>query len=181
MGKAIGVVAVLALLVGAAGLGFGYYTLNKVNSTDPILTMYLLDQTILKKGIINTWYNFVEIDHAIGVTETWLTINYLTIDFNVNPGESVIFTFTGRCVLDPSMTVLTYMRFQFVLDGQRLDHPTTEIRGWSENGQDISFSVSLQTARSISSGKHSITIAMRSDRVNNYIDEFSLLVQTYVP
>ncbi len=155
------VLAVLALVVGASGLGLGAYQMLLV--------------TPAQSGIKHTWYSFDNTSHYAGQAPLDIAIDSLLITFSVKSGESVYLHFNTMLHVPGSMWFL----FNFVLDSVILGGSLYP--DWSIEQSNSTLVVSLQLSLdTVSAGAHNVTIGIYSRDAANYISSSSLLVQTYI-
>jgi len=149
--------AILALIIGIRGLGFGIYS---------VFFPQIQVKEASKFDIQKTWFKYDPTLHPTDPTLTNITIGTLTINFTVNSGESVYFLFNtnANLIVVPTVTIL----INFMLDGLILDgaeHPQAAI---FSNNQDFVVSGTLQMATdTIPPDSHNITINILGNHLNN--------------
>ncbi len=155
------VLAVLALIVGASGVGLGAYQILLVTPS--------------QSGIKNTWYSFDKDSHYAGQAPLDIAIDSLLIIFSVSSGESVYLHFNTMLHVPGSVSFI----FNFVVDSVIL--LGSLYPDWIIEQTNSTLAVSLQLSLdSVSAGVHNVTIGIYSRDAVNYISSSSLLVQTYI-
>ncbi|MEE9378296.1 MAG: hypothetical protein V3V33_09705 [Candidatus Lokiarchaeia archaeon] len=179
MAKSSGL-AVLALLIAGGALGLGMYQLIFVEGPPGADGQDGVDGIDGVDAVRNTWYDFHYTATYTNPTSTIITVDPLTIDFNVSSGESVYFHFNTWADVDAGAN--SYIQFNFVLDGVILSGPTYPwwvIRTTSDRIEvPISCQLSLDT---VTAGAHNATISIVGSDIDNNIFSSTLFVQTYVP
>ena len=163
MGKGSGL-AVVALILALGGLGIGGYMLI-TNMTTP--------------GVHRSYYDERTTNYTSGSEDTWYDIPDISINFQVDAGESVHFLFTCRANLVAS-SGLVYMHFVLNVDDFRVVQSQATV-GHNEGAtiNTISFSVALQfTNTTMSAGVHTVVVEHMRE-CSGFIDNCALFVQTY--
>ena len=80
MGKGSAVLGVIALILGASGLGLGGFAWISVSQIETQ---------------VNSWHKYVDPAFICNPASTYLTFTDLTIEFLLEPAESVHFSFTS--------------------------------------------------------------------------------------
>ena len=161
--------AILALIVGIVAIGLGGYNFY-VQTT----------QTVEEIG--NTWYKSEPDFFTCTIANTYTTFSDLTIQFNINAGESAYFSYNGWIFmrLNSPDTGLVYLRVYFSLDGQRLESPHIRAQDYYDGIHYLNRPASLQYFNSsLSPGVHNITIVLYGNYEFNGVRESTLFVQTY--
>ena len=94
MEKGTGAIAIIALLIAAAGFGYLFYDSMQSDPVSPIETMYILEKLAPQpqSGVVRTWSDYIsgsrDLNTIIGGSDP-----DILIDFTVNSEESVYFSF----------------------------------------------------------------------------------------
>ncbi|MFX1500911.1 MAG: hypothetical protein ACFFDH_08105 [Promethearchaeota archaeon] len=160
MGKGSGL-AILALLIGIGGLGFGIYSYFTVNQT-------LVD---IKSQINNSWYD-VEKDPKSVSTSSYTAINDISLSVNIGTGETLHVLFTCTARIDG---YIMYLRMY--LDGIYTEIEAAATRTDTVGGY-VTFSIAMQYINDTLSGTHIITIWGLCDDSGSYIYDSTLFAQT---
>ena len=156
--------AVIALILALGGVGFGAYSFI-TNLSAP--------------GVHRTYYDERITDYTSAAEDSWYTIPDISINFQVDAGESVYFLFTCRANL-VAAGGLVYMDFLLNIDGFRIYQSQTTV-GHNEGStiNTMYFSVALQFRNAtMGAGAHVVEVeTMRS--CSGFIDNCVLIVQTY--
>ena len=165
------IIAFLALILGVAGLGMGFYS---------IFTMQNLQlQNLPKSGIQKTWYLFESTPYYTNPVLTSIDIDDLLINFTVNSGESVYFLFSSRYYLFPTPNSEIFINF--VLDGNGLYSPVYP-SGWYRSDDEVRGDATLVLSTdTIPPGNHNVTIRIRGSSAANSIIGSTFLIQTFIP
>ena len=156
------VLGVLALIVGASGLGLGAYQILLVTPS--------------QSGIKHTWYSFDNSVHYAGQAPLDIAIDSLLITFSVKSGESLYLQFNTMLHVPGSESFI----FNFVLD--RVILWGSPYPDWIIEQTNSTLAVSLQLSLdTVPNGAHNVTIGIYSRGAANFISSSSLLVQTYIP
>jgi len=127
-------------------------------------------------GVQRTWYNEYIPAFNTNPADQYLTIDALTIIFDIRAGESAYFLY--NCIAYPIASNDIYI--YFVLDEFRIVEPYC----WVSNtaAQNQLMPVSLQYSNSsLSVGSHNITITVKGSSSFGAVLSNTLLVQTYIP
>jgi hypothetical protein len=152
MGKGSGIaLGVIALLLGAAGLGFGL--INWLNIGQPSQ---------------NQWYDYVDVD---GLSSTRSPINGLSVSSSVQSGQKLYVSFTGTLRCDG-----TYAEFFIYIDNL-ITPGHAEITREGVAGYYF-FSVAMQHVNdTLTSGTHTVTVWAITDDPGTQISDCVLFVQ----
>jgi len=172
--------ALLGVIIGASGLGFGVYSTMQVQTgafagedgDDGDDGKDGTDGT----GVKRTWYSEYIPPVFSNPILNFITINSLNITFNIDSGESVHFLYNSLAMVSKGQ----FIRVDFVLDGNVILDPYTAF----SNGGNVTVysSLSLQYSNSmLSEGSHEITIAIYGDFASNGVLESVLFVLVYIP
>ncbi|MFX1575128.1 MAG: hypothetical protein ACFFB0_20515 [Promethearchaeota archaeon] len=176
MGKSSGVVvAILGLLIGIGGLGFGVYSYFTFSGK-----IANLNEQMDGKIVKGMWYAESLTDWTPSAINTNESITGLTINFVLNEGESVYFSFISRAIIY-AYSGQTYMRFTFRIDGIILDAPFTVAGGYGIDETFLYIPVALQYSTDIlAAGNHTVSVIALKSYALNFIRHSTLIVQTYV-
>ncbi len=176
MGKSSGVgIAILGLLIGIGGLGLGAYSYFTFSGQIADLNKQMDDISVKE-----TWYAENLTDWSPSAVNTNESIPNLTINFQVNEGESVYLSFVTRAIIY-GYSGQSYIRFTFRIDGVILDAPYTIAGGLSIDETFLYIPVALQySADTLAAGNHTVSVVALKGYTLNFIRQSSLLVQTYV-
>ena len=168
MGKGSTVLGVIALILGAGGLGLGGLAWISVSR---------VETQVANLSEQNTWYRYNETTFRCDPIQTYITFTGLTIEFELGPNESVYFSFTSRAHTEQNIGVWSKILVLFRVDGiSRLD-PSAEVGAYNL-GLTTHSMIHLQDVRDdLSPGVHNVTIDIRGDPAANYIFKSSLFVQ----
>ena len=176
MGKSSGVgIAILGLLIGIGGLSFAAYSYFTFSSQIADLKTQMEERSVKA-----TWYAENLIDWSPSAVNTNESIPDLTINFQVNEGESIYFSFITRAIIY-AYSGQTYIRFTFRIDGVILDAPYTIAGGLDVDEVFLYIPVALQySTNMLAAGNHTVSVIALKGYTSNFIRQSSLLVQTYV-
>jgi len=179
MGKGSGL-AVLALLIGIGGLGFGVYIYFTFNRTIESMQGDI-DAFELGSYVHRTYFDNRTADYTSATEFSFYEIDNLSITFQVDPGESVYFLFTCRAILvNPTIGQL-YMSFRLKIDDVAITLSRTVVGLLNPTSTTSSYSVVLQYAdSSLATGTHDVVVETERTCTGR-IDNCYLLVQTYIP
>ena len=169
MGKGSAVLGVIALILGAGGLGLGGLAWISVSRVETEVANFSEQ---------NTWYIYngttLNCDPA-----TYLTFSGLRIEFELGPNESVYFSFTGRAHTEVVPGTWSRVNVYFRVDGITELNPSAQV-GMYDGEFSINYMIHLQDVRDdLSPGVHNVTVAIRGTSAANYIWKSSLFVQTF--
>jgi hypothetical protein len=112
--------------------------------------------------------------------EAWSVMPAITINFTVNPGEKVYFSYSGIANLDDSSGD-TYIELRFTIDGIRMNNPY--IRVWRYNtGTPGGWYIPVNSQyynTTISLGMHSVTMSYKGDHTIDNLWKQSLFVEVF--
>ncbi|KKL95639.1 hypothetical protein LCGC14_1852570 [marine sediment metagenome] len=175
MGKGGKVLALIAILIGAGGLAFGFFAWNSVNKLQTELDNI--------ESLNNVWYN-----KSIGVFTltpafTWLEIPNLIVKFTLESNASIYLSFTGRATV---FSDLDYSRvlFSFKIDGEQITDPMAMVGTYEGGSTSVHFSVHLQHfIENMGAGSHNVTIFVIqwNTVLPPYLRENSIFVQSFAP
>jgi len=165
MGKGSAVLGVLVLILGAGGLGLGGFAWFSVSNIDTQ---------------VNSWTKFVDPAFICNPSSSYLTLTGLTIDFVLEPGDSVYFSFTSTAhVVSIGSGWFTITVF-FSVDGISQTEPIAQV-GMYAGDFLILFTLHLETVRTdLSPGMHNVTVVINGESTGNYIFDSVLFVQKVI-
>jgi len=168
LGKGSTVLGIIALILGAGGLGLGGLAWISVSR---------VETQVANLSEQNTWYKYNDTVLKCDPIQTYLTFTGLTIEFELGPNESVYFSFTSRGHTEQNLGAWSRIFVIFRVDGiPRLD-PNAEVGAYNV-GFVMHSMIYLQDVRDdLSPGVHNVTIDIRGDPAANYIWKSSLFVQ----
>ncbi|MHA2121095.1 MAG: hypothetical protein ACW990_07820 [Promethearchaeota archaeon] len=163
-GKAIGIIG---LIVGVAALGWLSY-----------------DQFFVQvPSSSRQYYDYNASTNYVPPGGAWDPNSGLSVDFTVNTGETVYFSYVAIAGIDDSSAPTSGMYFRFVVDGIRLYSPYTLIRRYNDDGGDADgrrVSVVLQHYNSsIVAGAHTVTVSFMGDFTADSVSEQTLFVHVF--
>ena len=195
MGKGGTVLGFIGILIGAAGLGFGFIAWNSLSRVDGNFdgmqnsldllerisngTQIRLDELNATQGISDAWYDVDFNVFTVTPAFTLLELSNLVVLFESTSNASVVLSFT--CLAKISLIAgFSQVFFYFKVDGVRLDHPTTNV-GYYQGGSTTEyFSVNLQHfIENMAAGNHNVTMEVSTQNPVNEISEMTLLVQSF--
>jgi len=159
MGKGGLVLGVIALILGASGLGFGLITWMNQGKTD-------------------FWYDYKEATFTppdlVYVTVPDL---YVIIELDANATIHMLFTTSTRILPDP--VSFADMIFYFWIDGERLFDPFTRAGPYQGDATYQYYPVALQHAQILAAGIHNISVVVISETPGNFMRHSALAVTRY--
>ena len=169
MGKGSAILGVIALILGAGGLGLGGLAWISVSRVETQVANFSEQ---------NTWYKFngstFYCDPAV-----YLTFSGLTIEFELGPNESVYFGFTSWVHTEAVSGAWSRITVYFRVDGITELNPSAQV-GAYDGSFTIHYMIHLQDVRGdLSPGVHNVTVAIRGTSAANYIWKSSLFVQKF--
>jgi hypothetical protein len=162
--------AVIGLLLGIGSIGWLAYDQFIIGDASPTLSSrqyYDYYGSIIFTSSDGTYAN-----------------NYLSIDFTVNSGENVYFSYVSTAIIDDSSRPYTEIYFYFEVDGIRWSTPYQLIKRWNENdpdGADIRYqSVALQHYNTtMTQGNHTCSVAIFFYDSGDSVWQQSLFIEVY--
>ena len=168
MGKGSTVLGVIALILGAGGLGLGGLAWISVSRVETQLSNFSEQ---------NTWYKYNETVIKCDPIQNYITFTGLTIEFELGPNESVYFSFTSRGHTEQNIGGWSKILVLFRVDGISRLNPNAEVGA----GFTMHSMIHLQDVRDdLSPGVHNVTVVINGDPASNYIWKSSLLVQKFL-
>jgi hypothetical protein len=161
----VSALAVLALILGIGGLGFG---------------AYLFYSTQIGSHVHQTYSDSVPGPYTSGSEDSWYDIPGLNISVSIDAGEQVHVLFTCQATLT-AVSAVTYMHFGLKLDGSSVAGSVTSVGATGITSTANMYSVSLQFVfSSLAAGAHVISVETMRECSGN-IAQCMLFVQTYIP
>ena len=162
MGKGKTALLILTLLLAAGGLGLGglaWIETQAVSFSNPI-----------------SWFKYNGTAFYNNPVGTYLTFHGLTIEFELGPDESVLFSFSSKAHVE-AVAGWSRISVYFRVDGFMALSPSAQV-GMYNGGFTNHYSVHLQDVRDdLLPGVHTVTVVIRGTYSANYIWESSLFVQ----
>ena len=163
MGKGGVVLGLIGILIGAGGLGFGFFN-------------WIMLQTNAENN--ETWYKSDNTTFAVSPAATVLELTNLTISFELTSTASVYMSFSCVAEIFPLGGTSTIFFF-YKVDGVVLTNPTAVVGNVNAGSLRGYFSVNLQHyIENMSPGMHNVTPQVSSGTDINLISEMSLFVQS---
>jgi hypothetical protein len=159
---------ILGIILAISGLVLGAFTFISVSRIDSQVAN-LLDQ--------NSLYVYNGTTYNTNPIYVYITITELTVDFELEQGESVYFSFTCNAHLEANPTSWSRIYVYFRVDGLFQSYPNAEV-GMYQETTPHHLMIHLQAVRDdLSAGVHNVTIVIYGDSTGNYIWKSSLFVQ----
>jgi len=160
MGKGGLVLGVIALILGASGLGFGLIT--------------WIDQ-----GKTDFWYDYEEAIFTPNPAAVYLNVPnlYVIIELDASATIHMLFTTSTRILPDP--VSFADMIFYFWIDGERLLNPFTRAGPYQGDATYQYYPVALQYSQLLTAGIHNISIVVFSETAGNFMRHSALAVTRY--
>jgi len=169
LGKGSTVLGLITLILAAGGLGLGGLAWISVSR---------LETQVANFSEQSTWYKYNG-TALICDPAQYLSFSGLTIEFELEPNESVYFSFTCRAHTEAVIGAWSRINVYFRVDGIMELNPSAEV-GTYDGSFTINFMIHLQDVRDdLSPGVHSVTVAIRGTSTANYIWKSSLFVQKF--
>jgi len=166
MGKGGAVLGILGILLGAAGIGFGF--INWMNQPELPNEPH--------------WYSYYETDFAPSPIIEYKTIPNISIVFELGAPMSLhlLFTCSARCYGDAAS--FSDLFFYFMInDVRKTDMPWARVGSYESNTNYEYYTVSLQHNIDVMPpGVYNITVVVLSERLGNFIRESSLWIQSFI-
>ncbi|MFX1357625.1 MAG: hypothetical protein ACFFA8_10080 [Promethearchaeota archaeon] len=161
MGKGGVILGLIALVLGAGGLGFGLIT--------------WIDQ-----GKTDFWYDYKEAIYTPpGLDYYTVPDLYVIVELNAPATIDMIFTTSTKILPATNPSGYADMLFYFWMDGERLFDPFTRAGPYQGNATYQYIPVALQYSLTLSEGTHNISIVVFSETVGNFMRSSSLAVTRY--
>ena len=167
MGKGNVVLGLIGLILGAGGLGLGTFTW---------ITTTSLESQAVNYSEQMTWFRYNGSAFNCDPPYTYKVFIGLTVEFEMEQNESVLFSFMSRAHTEPVSGWSQIFVF-FRIDGIILTNPNAAVGTY--NGAHITiFMMNLQTVRhNLSPGVHNVSVFVYGTSSANYIWESTLFVQ----
>lgn len=172
MGKGGIILGLIALLLGAGGLGLGY--INYINQP----TIPTIDYNINRPTV---YYDYRDTDFTPTPAMIHIPIPTLEIIFEIFDPVSVhlLFTCSARCLGDAAS--FSDLFFYFMInDVRQTGMPWARTGGYQSNTNYEYSTVSLQHYFTLNStGLYNITVTVLTERLGNFIRQASLFIRSY--
>ncbi len=174
MGKGGTILGLLALLLGAGGLGFG--VINFMN--EPTIVYSVVDYNVNRPIV---YYDYRATDFIPTPAMVHIPIPSLEIVFEIDAPVSLhlLFTCSARCFGDA--VSFSDLFFYFMInDVRQTTMPWARTGGYESNTNYEYSTVTLQHYFTLNaSGICNITVTILTERVGNFIREASLWIRSY--
>ena len=191
MGKGGTVLGLIGIILGAGGLGFGYFIWAGQATIEATLTNMQSDLNDTQTGLNATqtglndleaqsiWYQFDKDMFYGNPKNTFLPITNMSIIFELETNASIYILFTSRAGMQTSWT-WTRTQFFFSIDEVLLQNPYAQVGTIQNTNQMVYYSVALQHyIPDFSAGTHNVTVIMRAEHENNFVSECALSIQSF--
>ena len=177
MGNSKGL-AILALLLGAGGLGLGGFIFFNFGN------LITLTTTTTTEGseVQNIWYAEYLTPQTPTGLPTFATLTNMHLVITVNSNESVYISFNAKCTLYHS-GAYEFIQVFIYQNGTEISAPYAYVGEVTSGSTDSLYMVSLQhyiTGLSAGAYNFSMRAATGASSVNNKIDDTTLIIQTYL-
>ena len=165
-------IAILALLLGASGLGFGGFSFMYFNN---LITTSTTEGNVVQ----NIWYAEYLTHQTPSEFPTYTTLTNMHLLITVNPGESVYISFNAKYTIDNS-GVYEFIESYIFQDGTSIPAPYAYVGEVNTGTADNLRMVSLQySITGLAAGTYNFSIrATTNDNTANRIDDTILFIQT---
>jgi hypothetical protein len=178
MAKGGVVLGVLALLIGASGLGFGLITWINQNAEQGVVQGETWHTIVVTNTTIEFWYIYKEeIFTPTDLVYTPVPGLYALIDLNVSTPVYMLFTTSTKIL--PNPVSYSDMLFYFWIDGVRLDHPFTRAGPYQGDATYQYYPVTLQHFQLLSAGIHNISVGVFSEIAGNFMRDSALAITRF--
>lgn len=160
------ILGIIALILGAGGLGFGFITW--INQGD----------TYIYHGSAEYWYDYKE-EIYTPTSGIYVTVPDLYVIFFLNSSATVHMLFTTSTRILPDPVSYADMLFYFWIDGVRLFDPFTRAGPFQGTATYQYYPVALQHSLTLSAGTHNVSISVISETAGNFMRSSSLAVTRY--
>ncbi|MFX0009631.1 MAG: hypothetical protein ACFE9R_04900 [Candidatus Hermodarchaeota archaeon] len=159
---------ILGILLAVSGLVLSAFAFVDVSRIDSQVTNYF-DQ--------NSWYRYNNTNFNTDPIYTYLTITHLTVEFELEQGDSVYFSFSSSAHIEYNPTSWSRIFVYFRVDGIFQSDPTADVGIYQETVAHH-FTIHLQAVRNdLSAGAHNVTVVIYGESTGNYIWKSSMFVQ----
>jgi len=168
MGKGGSILGIIAILLGAGGLGFGFMTWNNQISMQANLTAQ------------DIWFQYDGDTFTVNPAYAYLHVPNMSIVFDLSTTASIHILFICSAAVYPEPTEYAGISFYFSVNGIRLLEPRVDV-GPYEGTSTIEYSsVALQHfIPSVSPGTYNISVMVYSAETINFIRLCSLTIQSF--
>jgi hypothetical protein len=160
------ILGIIAIILGAGGLGFGFITW--INQGD----------TYIYQGSAEFWYDYKGVEFY-PTSLIYVTVPDLYVIFFLNSSATVHMLFTTSTRILPDPSGFADMLFYFWIDGVRLSDPFTRAGPYQGDATYQYYPVALQHSQVLSAGAHNISIAVFSETAGNLIRQSALAITRY--
>ena len=162
MGKQSIAIAIISIIFGVFGVGFGIFTM-----------MNFQVQLDSRKGVVNTWYD--KAPTLISIDSSFSPIPDLSIEFIVNAGENVYISYNGN-----SRLTSTQAEFKICINNHGQEYAEIDS---SIAGDIMKVCVSIQCVNNtLDPGNYTATVWAREEvGASCTIAQSTLFVQTFIP
>ena len=161
------VISALALILGVSAFGWLAYDQLFIPQTSSSRQYYETDTTI----------------HAMPSGSAYYANLNLAIEFTVNAGEKVYFSYVSNTGIDDGSAPTSQMYFYFKVDGVILTNPNCHIWRYNDDDGDADgrrFSVTLQHYNAtMPPGQHNVTVTFWGDSTGDSVRQQTLFVQIF--
>lgn len=163
LGKGGIVLGIIGMLLGAGGLGFGFYT-------------WMVQTNIQGRNVWSVYNGDVFTPTPAG--EYKVTPNLaLIFDLATPMSLQLVFTSSARVNGDPAS--YSDLFFYFMINNVRQLTPWTRVGSFESGSTTEYYSVCLQQFAVFPAGHYNITISVLSERAGNFIRESTLTIQSF--
>lgn len=166
MAKSGAVLGIIGILLGVGGIGFG--VVNWMNQASIPHEPH--------------WYQYNDNEYTPTPAGVYIPIPNISIVFELGAPMSlhIIFTASARCLGDP--VSFSDLLFYFMInDVRKTDMPWARVGSYESNTNYEYYSVSLQHYIDlVTPGVYNFTVVILTERVGNFIREYSLWIKSYI-
>ena len=164
MGKKSTLIALIAIIFGAGGIGFGAFTMVNFQAQ--------LNAISNRSGVVHSWYDETPIQYD--ANSTYVPIPYLSVDIVVNAGEHVYISYMAYAILESAQA-----EFKICINNRAEEY--TEVTSFLIG--TINMCVTMQCVNnSIDPGTYTVTVwAIKEMGTSCRINRNSLFAQTFIP
>ena len=167
MGKGGSILGIIAIILGAGGLGFGFMAWNSQNSMQANLTAQ------------DIWVQYDGDYFTVNPAYTYLHIPNMSIVFNLASTTSIYILFTCVAGVYSEPTEYAGVSLYFSVDDVMLTEPWMYVGSYEGSSTRDDYSVSFQHfIPSFSSGTHNISVMIYSSETTNHVRLCSLSIQS---
>lgn len=164
-------IPILGIILAISSLVLGAFTFTVASRIDSQVTNYFAQ---------NSWYRYTNETFNTNPSATYITLPSLMVQFDLEQGESVYFSFSCSAHLESAVSATHWSRIfvYFKVDGLfDISDPNAEVGMYSITVTHH-FVLHLQIVRAdLFAGVHNVTVVIYGTSTGNYIFESSLFVQ----